>query len=68
MAASEHTVEVQRGSQRQDRFSEYLDPDNRAEVRRVLHNWLEDEGIDRGLWHRYSITVLTSSRLVEVRA
>jgi hypothetical protein len=66
MAVSEHTLEIQKGSSREAKFREPVDPDDRDALRDIGHRWLEDEGWDRSLWHKFTLTVLTSARLVEV--
>ena len=70
MAASEQRVAVIRGSQQQDVFRELVDEYDSAAMRHILHNCLESNRIDRGLWQQqgWKITALNAVRLVEVRA
>ena len=70
MAASEQRVAVIRGSQQQEVFREWVDEYDSPAMRRILHNWLESNGIDRALWQQqdWKITALNAVKLVEVRA
>ena len=62
MAERERRVEIVRGSQRQDKWTEVVDADDDAELRRIRRDWLENVGrIDRALWSRYELTVETDT-------
>lgn len=67
MAASEQRLEIVReGGGREATLRRLVDPDDQDALYEIGRDWLEDKGWDRDLWHRFRITVLTHSRLVEV--
>ena len=66
MAASEIEVDINRGSQRQDKFRAHADPDSNGQLREVLAGWLDQERItDPEQRRRYTLTTFTN-RLITV--
>jgi hypothetical protein len=68
MSASEQHLEILNNGRREAKIRRMVDPEDEDELVEILQLWLENEGWDRDMWHRFSITCLTHSRLIEVHA
>jgi hypothetical protein len=60
MAKRALELRIERKGRRQDTLEITADPADTIGLRRLLTDWLEGEGWDRGLWPQFSMTIFAA--------